>query len=79
MDPNNSVIFIYFDLGFTALSRMFHLYRADNSVIKRLWCIFFFQKTGLDIASKLSPRETICMKCHPIFWEKYEKYQFVVC
>ena len=25
------IIFIFFDLGFTALSRIFHLYRADRS------------------------------------------------
>ena len=28
---------------------------------------YFFQKTGSDISCKLSPVETICMKCQNLF------------
>ena len=28
---------------------------------------YFSQKTGFDILCKLSPLETICMKCHILF------------
>ena len=33
------------------------------------WCYFsyFSQKTGFDISCKLSPKETICMKCQILF------------
>ena len=34
---------------------------------------YFSQKTGLDISCKLSPLETICMKCHILFSGKYKK------
>ena len=29
--------------------------------------IYFYQETGLDISCKLSPLETICMKCQNLF------------
>ena len=36
--------------------------------------IFFFsnllKKTGFDISCKLSPKETVCMKCQILFSEK---------
>ena len=38
--------------------------------------IFFFnfsQKTGFDITCKLSPMETICMKCLNLFSGKHKK------
>ena len=35
--------------------------------------LIFFQKTGFDISCKLSPKETICMKCHILFSEKNKK------
>ena len=34
----------------------------------------FIQKTGFDISCKLSPMETMCMKCQNIISRKYEKY-----
>ena len=33
----------------------------------------FSQKTGFDILCKLSPLETICMKCQNLFSEKKKK------
>ena len=39
-----------------------------NSVDDKLVMFFlFFQKTGFDISCKLSPLETICMKCQILF------------
>ena len=34
---------------------------------------YFPQKTGYDISCKLSPKETICMKCQILFSEKNKK------
>ena len=34
---------------------------------------YFSQKTGFDIVSKLSPLETICMKCQILFSGKNQK------
>ena len=34
-----------------------------------------FKKTGFAISGKLSPKETVCMKCHTLFSEN--KYQIV--
>ena len=34
---------------------------------------YFSQKTGFDISCKLSPLETICMKCQILFWGKIRK------
>ena len=31
------------------------------------YCSYFFQKMGFDISCKLSPLETICMKCQILF------------
>ena len=47
-----------------------------NSADNKLMIFFIFsQKIGFDISGKLSPRETICMKCQSLFsWEKSEKY-----
>ena len=39
---------------------------------------YLFQKTGFDISCKLSPLETICMKCQILFSGKNKK-KFVVC
>ena len=65
-----------------------------NSATNKLmiFFLFFSQKIGFDISSKLSPKETICMKCQSLrkqyawnvkafFLEKWEKYFkiFVVC
>ena len=35
--------------------------------------VSFSQKTGYDISYKLSPKETICMKCHILFSGKNKK------
>ena len=40
---------------------------------------FFFQKTGFDISCKLSPVETICMKCQILFSGKNKKILSVCC
>ena len=34
---------------------------------------YISQKTGFDISCKLSPMETICMKCQILFWGKIRK------
>ena len=34
---------------------------------------YFSQKTGYDISCKLSPKETICMKCHILVSGKNKK------
>ena len=34
---------------------------------------YFSQKTGYDISCKLSPKETICMKCRILFSGKNKK------
>ena len=55
----------------------------DNSANDTLMIFFFFffsQTTGLDISCKLSPLETICMKCQILFSGKIRKIlQYVVC
>ena len=38
-----------------------------------IFFLFFFQKTGFDISCKLSPVETICMKCQILFSRKIKK------
>ena len=43
---------------------------ADN-ILK--YFSYFSQKTGYDISCRLSPKETICMKCHILFSEKNKK------
>ena len=43
---------------------------ADN-ILK--YFSYFYQKTGFDISCKLSPVETICMKCQSLFSEKDKK------
>ena len=54
-----------------------------GKIFSRCHFDFFFQKTGFDISCKLSPKETICMKCQGLFlWKKKkkkEKYQSNVC
>ena len=48
------------------LSTLGNIYSADN-ILKYL--SYFSEKTGFDISCKLSPLETICMKCqNPIFF-----------
>ena len=39
----------------------------------------FAQKTGFDIACKLSPLETICMKCQILFSWKNKKNMSIFC
>ena len=44
------------------------------------WFFFFFsQKTGFDISCKLSPIETICMKCQILFSGKNKKKYISIC
>ena len=56
------------------------VYWVKNSAENVLLLLFYFsQKTGFDISCKLSPNETICMKCQkPVFWEKQEKLFFFI-
>ena len=55
-------------------------FSADN-ILKYFY--FSKKKTGLDISCKLSPKETICMKCQNLFSEKKKKniyiFQNVIC
>ena len=46
---------------------------ADN-ILK--YFFLFSQKTGLDISCKLSPMETICMKCQILFSWKRKKTKY---
>ena len=39
-------------------------------------CLFISQKIGLDISSKLSPTDTICMKCQSLFSGENKKKCF---
>ena len=54
---------------------------ADSPNDKLLIFFLFSQKTGFDISCKLSPMETICMKCQYLFsGKKIRKiYQNVIC
>ena len=36
-------------------------------------CQIIFRRTGFDISGKLSPKETICMKCQILFSKKIKK------
>ena len=46
-----------------------------NSADGKLIVLFFFsQKLGFCISCKLSPKETICMKCQILVSGKYKKY-----
>ena len=38
-----------------------------HSADDKLIVFLFFQKTGFDISCKVSPLETICMKCQNLF------------
>ena len=40
---------------------------------RRHFEIFFPQKIGFDISCKLSPQETVCVKCQNQFWGKETK------
>ena len=52
---------------------------GDNSADNKL-ITFFSQKTGFDISCKLSPLETICMKCQSLFSGKNNKiFEIVIC
>ena len=48
---------------------------ADNKLMILLLFFFFFflQKIVIGISCKLSPKETICMKCQSLFLEKNKK------
>ena len=45
--------------------------------LKTNWWYFsyFLQRTGFDISYKLSPMETICMKCQNLFSAKKKKFK----
>ena len=43
---------------------------ADNILI---YCTYLSQKIGFDIPCKLSPKETVCMKCQSLVSEKNKK------
>ena len=51
----------------------FYPARVANSAIVWRCFSYFSQKTRLDISCKLSPMETICMKCQILFSEKNKK------
>ena len=38
-----------------------------------IFSYFFPRKKGFDISCKLSPKETICLKCQSLFSGKYNK------
>ena len=46
---------------------------ANSAIDKLMIFLFSFQKTGFDISCKLSPMETICMKCQILFSVKIKK------
>ena len=50
---------------------------SSASILK--YFSIFPQKTGFDISCKLSPWETICMKCQSLFSCQIKNNQFVVC
>ena len=53
-------------LMFSTLDKIFSRQPAGDMLI-------FSQKTGFDISCKLSPLETICMKCQIVFSGKIRK------
>ena len=66
------IINIYHSLG--KFSR-----RQMDDIFLSFFLYFFFQKIGFDISCKLSPKETICMKCQSIFLKIIRKiFQNVV-
>ena len=48
-----------------SMKKCINLYHSGHFQQTTIWCYFsyFSQKTGFDISCKLSPKETICMKC----------------
>ena len=48
-------------------------FSADDILKYLVVVFFFFQKTGFDISCRLSPLETICMKCQILFPGKKRK------
>ena len=54
------VIFCFLFLSFTTLW-------ANSGDNKLMTFFLVFQKTGFEISCKLSPLETICMKCQNLF------------
>ena len=69
---------LLFHLLFICL-RWLKLSSLGEIVMRRHIEIFFFsyfsQKAGFDISCKLSPLETICMKCqNPFSWKNKKKY-----
>ena len=46
---------------------------ADSADDKLMIIFLFFKKTGYDISCKLSPVETICIKCQNLFSKKNKK------
>ena len=53
---------------------------ADNKLISEtkyfFLFLFFLQKTGFDTSCKLSPKETICIKCQSLYFRKNKKNIF---
>ena len=44
---------------------------ADEELI--MFFSYFFKKIGFEISCKLTPKESICMKCQSLFSGKYKK------
>ena len=68
-------------MKYTALfllkNNILNLYRlladsADNKLV--IFFLIFPRKTGSDISCKLSPMETICMRCQILFSGENERY-----
>ena len=47
---------------------------ANSANNKLIIFSYFSQKIGFAISCKLSPEETICMKCQSLFWENQNTY-----
>ena len=55
---------------------LFNFYHSLSKFNRQQICdifLFLYQKAGFDISCKLSPLETICMKCQILFSEKSKK------
>ena len=47
--------------------------KSTDDIFKYFYFSDLFQKTGFDITCKLSPKETVCMKCQILFSQKKKK------
>ena len=58
-------------------THQFNHYHSMGKLSRRqihdIFSLFFFQKIGFDISCKLSPEETIFMRCQSLFSEKNDK------